>query len=143
MLHHGKVYFVIIPSYNRSATIGKCLDAALSSHYKNFEVVVVDDCSTDDSVEVIKTYPCRLIQLNEHSGASKARNVGALHSNGEILFFTDSDCLIQGDTLATVNKAVAVHDSDRTITGGTYTTLPFDNKFFSTFQSAFVHYLFL
>ncbi len=131
---------VIIPNYNRSTTIGKCLEAVFSSQYKNFEIIVVDDCSTDSSVEIIKRFPCRLIQLDKHSGAAKARNAGADNSTGEILFFIDSDCLAQKNTLSTVNSAMSEHSGDYTIVGGTYTTAPFDDTFFSTFQSIFVNF---
>jgi len=60
---------VIIPNRNGAATIGKCLAAALASRHDNFEVIVVDDGSEDDSGEVIKGFPCRLIRLAQHGGA--------------------------------------------------------------------------
>ena len=129
---------IIIPNYNGSATIGKCLDAAFASRYGNFEVVVVDDCSTDDSVDIITPYPCRLVRMENHSGAAVARNAGAASSNGRVLFFIDADCLIQADALACANKAVA-ENADAVI-GGTYTQQPFDDDFYSIFQSLFIHY---
>jgi len=131
---------IIIPNYNGSATIGRCLAAASSSRYAPFEIVVVDDSSTDDSAEIIGRYPCRLIRLNKRSGASSARNAGARNSTGGILFFIDSDCLIQVDTLAILKTAFDRHDRSTTVLGGTYTALPDDNDFFSTFQSIFVSY---
>ena len=127
---------VIIPNYNGSSAIGKCLEAVFSSEYDNFEVLVVDDCSTDNSVEIIKRFPCRLIALDKNSGASKARNAGARESSGEIFFFIDSDCVVQKNTLAAVNKAF----DKNAITGGTYTKIPYDDSFFSTFQSIFINY---
>lgn len=144
----NRLISVIIPNYNGSSTVGKCLDAAFSSKYENFEVIVVDDCSTDNSVEIIKNFPCRLIALDKNSGASKARNAGAKEGSGEIFFFIDSDCVMQKDTLAAVNKA---HPSPtplpqgegtmgRVITGGTYTKIPYDDSFFSAFQSIFINY---
>ena len=87
---------VIIPNRNGGAFIGKCLEAVFSTRYGRYEVIVVDDCSEDDSVEIIGKFPCRLIRLEKHSGASKARNTGAFHSTGQILFFTDADCLVRG-----------------------------------------------
>lgn len=80
----NKLISVIIPNYNGSSTIGKCLKSAFSSKYDNFEVLAVDDCSTDNSAEIIKSFPCRLIALDKNSGASKARNTGAYNSSGEI-----------------------------------------------------------
>lgn len=51
---------VIIPNYNGSFTIGRCLEAAFSSEYDNFDVIVTDDCSTDNSAEIIKEFQCCL-----------------------------------------------------------------------------------
>jgi len=133
-----KFISVIIPNHNGSATIGKCLDAAFASQYGNFEVVVVDDCSTDNSVNIITPYPCKLIRMESHSGAAAARNAGVASSSGAVLFFIDADCLIQADALARANKAVA-ENADAVI-GGTYTQQPFDADFFSIFQSIFIHY---
>lgn len=130
---------VVIANYNKASTIGKCLEAALCSRYRNFEVIVVDDMSDDGSVDIIKQYPCKLIRLNEHSGASKARNVGASHSSGDIIFFTDADCLLKEDTLSVVNRSMAETGGDL-IVGGTYTRIPADKDFFSLFQSVFINY---
>jgi glycosyltransferase involved in cell wall biosynthesis len=91
---------IIIPSYNSQQTIGKCLDSIFSSDYpKNkYEVVVVDDCSTDNSANIVKTYPCKLIKLNKNSGPATARNSGAKKSRGDILVFIDSDVVIEKNT---------------------------------------------
>jgi len=129
---------IIIPNYNGESTIGKCLEAVYLSSYRDFEVIVIDDCSRDSSIEIIKRFPCKLIRLDKHSGASKARNLGAWNSAGEVLFFIDSDCLLGIDTLSIVNESFA-QDGDRVI-GGTYTKIPYDNDFFSTFQSIFINY---
>jgi teichuronic acid biosynthesis glycosyltransferase TuaG len=72
---------VIIPNYNGSATIAKCLGAVYSSDHAFFEVIVVDDCSTDHSTEIIGTFPCSLVKLDTHVGAAGARNMGALRSS--------------------------------------------------------------
>ncbi len=109
-----------------------------ASQYGNFEVVVVDDCSTDNSVEIIKRFPCRLVRLENHSGVSAARNQGAQNSRGELLFFTDADCLIREDALSLANAAMEEHAN--AVIGGTYTPLPLDTDFFSVFQSLFIHY---
>jgi glycosyltransferase involved in cell wall biosynthesis len=130
---------VVIPNYNGEKTIGKCLEAAFASDYSNFEVVVVDDCSEDGSVKIINNYPCKLLSLNKRSGASKARNTGAKNSGGEIIFFIDSDCLLQPDTLSLVNGSMTGLTTDYII-GGTYTEIAYDDVFFSTFQSVWINY---
>jgi len=134
-----KFISVIIPNYQGGATIARCLEAVFASRYQNFEVIVIDDCSRDNSIEVIKRFPCKLIQLTEHAGAAQARNIGASHSRGETLFFTDADCLLQENTLSLVNQAISSADAN-TVIGGSYTRIPFDNSFFSLFQSIFVNY---
>src|SRR5512136_807262 len=80
---------LVIPNYNGSATIARCLEAAVASGLAAREIVVVDDCSTDGSVEIIRRYPCTLVRLDRHSGAGAARNAGARSANGEYLFFID------------------------------------------------------
>lgn len=130
---------IIIPNFNGATTIARCLEAALASRYPRYEVIVVDDCSSDNSVEIINQFPCKLVRLESHAGASRARNAGAAHSKGDILFFTDADCMLKEDTLEHVSKALAAAGSDVVI-GGTYTLIPFDNDFFSFFQSVFINY---
>ncbi|MBU0728858.1 MAG: glycosyltransferase [Proteobacteria bacterium] len=134
-----KLISIIIPNYNGAQTIGNCIEAAFASDYQNFEIVVVDDCSDDDSVSVIRNYPCKLFELKQRSGASTARNTGARESSGDILFFIDADCLLEKNALSLAAKSLE-ENGPGTIIGGTYTELPFDNGFFSTFQSVFIHY---
>ena len=130
---------IIIPNRNGETTIGLCLEAAFASNYERFEVIVVDDCSGDGSAEAIERFPCTLIRLDRHRGAAAARNAGAAHSNGEVLFFTDADCLLEEDALAIASQALASHGPNA-IVGGTYTPEPYDQDFFSRFQSIFVNY---
>ena len=140
---------VIIPNRNGATTIGKCLEAALASRHANFEVIVVDDDSQDNSISVIAQYPCKLLRLSQHGGAALARNLGAQHARGAILFFTDADCLLQDDTLslavgtlAAENPGAKVHCAinGAWIVGGTYTLAPYDRRFCSRFQSVFINY---
>lgn len=129
---------VIIPCRDSEATLDHCLRAAFASNYGSFEVVVVDDASTDGSRDIMRRYPCRVIGLESRVGVSGARNLGAQHSRGEILFFIDADCLLQEDSLSIVNKSF---QAGARVLGGTYTPIPWDShNFFSTFQSVFVNY---
>ena len=130
---------VIIPNRNGAATIGKCLAAALASDHGNFEIIVVDDASEDHSIEVIERYPCKLVHLERHGGAARARNAGAAHSRGQMLFFTDADCLLLPDALARAATTLA-HEGSNAIIGGTYTPAPYDRRFFSRFQSIFINH---
>ncbi len=129
---------VVIPNRNGGAVIGTCLQALYSSRHAPDEVVVVDDCSIDNSPDVIRRFPCIFVQLEQHVGASKARNTGARRCSGDALFFIDADCVIREDTLEQAAKAYESNSTD--VIGGTYTPVAFDDSFFSTFQSIFVHY---
>ncbi len=129
---------IIIPNHNGESTIGKCLEAAYGNMPPDVEVVVVDDCSSDNSVDVIKKFSCKLIRLEAHRGASAARNGGAQAAGGEVLFFIDSDCLLTEGTLKTALETYKQHPN--ALIGGTYTPLPYDRDFFSKFQSVFVNY---
>lgn len=130
---------VIIPNYNGGATIGKCLEAAQASRHDNFEVIVVDDASQDNSIAEIEQYPCKLVRLAQHGGAALARNTGAQHARGGILFFTDADCLLQDDSLALAAGTLASEGTGAMV-GGTYTLAPYDRRFCSRFQSVFINY---
>lgn len=122
-----------------STTLGKCLEAAFTSKYGNFEVIVVDDCSDDNSIEVIEKYPCKLIRLKERSGTSFARNTGANNSSGDLIFFIDADCLVLENTLSIINSTFSGL-APGVVVGGTYTGMPYDKRFYSIFQSVFVNY---
>ncbi len=130
---------IVIPNRNGEATIARCLEAAYASRYPSFEVIVVDDASDDRSVEIIRRYPCKLLRLERHAGAAAARNLGARHSQGEILFFTDADCLLQEDALSLACETLRA-GGPQVVVGGTYTPIPHDRRFFSAFQSVFIHY---
>jgi glycosyltransferase involved in cell wall biosynthesis len=130
---------VIIPNRNGGATIDRCLEAVFSSAHHRFEVVVVDDCSSDDSTDRIRRFPCRLVELKTHSGAAVARNVGARHARGSILFFTDADCLLERETLRVAQRTLE-KAGPNAVVGGTYSEKSVENSFFGTFQSVFINY---
>lgn len=128
---------VVIPNYNGARTIGVCLDSVLASQGVEFEVLVADDGSADDSVNVISRFPCRLLRL-AHGGASRARNAGAAAARGRWLFFTDADCVLEPDTLRRV-RARLEESGPKTVVGGTYAVEPYDPNFFSRFQAVFIN----
>ena len=84
---------------------------------------MVDDGSTDESAAIAARHPCRLVRLERRRGASAARNAGAAAARGDILFFTDADCILGPQTLP---RAAAALDAagPRAVVGGTYETAP-------------------
>lgn len=83
---------VVIPAYNAADTIEDTLRALEEQTEKDFEVLVVDDGSTDGTREIVRRHPVKLL-TQEHRGPAAARNLGAKHARGDILVFTDSDCI--------------------------------------------------
>ena len=101
---------VIIPVYNASLTLKECLDSVIESNYKNFEVIVVSDFSSDNSIEIAKNYKCKIIELDENKGPAFARNKGAEESQGDILLFLDSDVIINKNSLDLVSEKFSSKD---------------------------------
>jgi len=84
---------VIVPAYNAATTIAGCVESLLGQTMAPAEVIVVDDCSRDATAEVAARYGVTLIRLARNSGPGVARNAGAAVARGDILAFTDSDCV--------------------------------------------------
>ena len=134
---------VIIPLYNGADTITLVLDALYKSTSRDFEAVIINDCSTDNSLEILKglskKYTFRLIDFPENRGVSKARNAGAAAALGEIILFIDADCIVLPDTIERSVKAL--RNGDSICVGGTYTREPWDKDFFSNFQTLYIHHV--
>ncbi len=90
---------IIIPVYNAEENLEKCLKHILESTYKDYEIIVVDDCSDDGSGKIAKRYTENVITLNKRSGPSMARNIGTQKAKGKVLLFIDADIFIMSDTI--------------------------------------------
>ena len=95
---------VIIPLYNKEKTIKQTILSVINQSYKNFEIVIINDGSTDNSVNVIRDINDKRIKLFNinNSGVSHARNFGIDNSTGEYIFFLDADDLIYPECLSTL-----------------------------------------
>jgi glycosyltransferase involved in cell wall biosynthesis len=85
---------VILPTYNRAELIGRAIKSILSQTYQDFEIIVVDDGSTDNTEEVVKSFDDKRIKYivyKRNKGAAIARNVGIKAAMGEYIAFQDSD----------------------------------------------------
>ncbi|MGM9841469.1 MAG: glycosyltransferase family 2 protein, partial [Candidatus Limisoma sp.] len=86
---------IIVPVYNASATIKCCIESVLSQTYTNFELIIIDDGSTDDSLAICERFAMSdsriIVKHQENKGVSAARNLGINLCNGEWISFLDSD----------------------------------------------------
>lgn len=90
----SKLISVVIPTYNRSKTILRAVNSAIGQTYSNIEIIVVDDCSSDNTINIIDAIDddrLRLIRNGVNSGACKSRNIGIAASSGDYVAFLDSD----------------------------------------------------
>jgi GT2 family glycosyltransferase len=126
----------VVPCLNGAGTIEACVSALAASAYPIHEIIVVDDGSTDGSADLAEAAGARVIRLSARAGASAARNAGVKAATGELIFFTDADCVARPDA---VGRAVAAWEPG-TVVGGTYSPRAHDPGFFNHFQAAFVHY---
>jgi glycosyltransferase involved in cell wall biosynthesis len=107
----GTPYFsILVPMYNRQVEIGRAIDSCLAQTDADFEIVIVDDHSTDTSVDKVSAYADERIRLLTHDanrGACAARNTGARSARGEWLVFLDSDDELLPNALETIRRRIA------------------------------------
>lgn len=92
------IFSVIIPTKNNASTIEHCLESIFSQDFHDFEVIIVDGHSGDNTVAVAKRYPVRII-FEDIGTPGGARNTGLQFAKGEIIVFTDADCEVPRDWL--------------------------------------------
>lgn len=122
---------VIMPVYNAAGTLQKSLDSIKAQTYHDFELVVVNDCSSDGSDSILEGFAgnsgvnCRIVRQEKNAGVAAARNRGLELSNGEYVAWVDADDVIAPDAL---EKAVeAAENGDADIVGWDW-TLGFEKK---------------
>lgn len=95
---------VIIPVYNCENTVGKCLESLLQQVETDFEIIMVDDGSTDRTVEICRAFQGVVVLSQKQGGPSRARNVGIRTARGEYAAFTDGDCVVDPHWLVELQK---------------------------------------
>jgi glycosyltransferase involved in cell wall biosynthesis len=132
------VISVIIPSYNSGQTLTECLDAIFSNKFENFEVIIVSDKSTDNSIDIAKNYNCKIIELKENKGPAFARNTGAKSASGDILLFLDSDCIVKNDALINIDEIFK--NKKANVVQGVYSHKPNYKSINTQYQQSFYCY---
>lgn len=132
---------IIVPVYNSSERLELCLDSIVGQTYKDIEVLIVDDCSTDGSLEICRRYEAKYPYIHvftkPNEGVSAARNYGMRKASGEYIQFADSDDRLTSDACRLLVQRMERDGSDLVIAGyykekeqtdNTYCDTVFDNR---------------
>lgn len=108
---------LVITVYNRIDTLARCIESAIQQTLNGLEIVVVDDCSTDQSVELVEKYMRRhrnitLVRCPKNGGVGYAKNMGVKAAHGEYISFLDSDDYLDPDYLENLYSAIKKTGSD-------------------------------
>lgn len=106
---------VIIPTYNEENHISECLDSLSTQTYQDYEIIVVDDGSTDKTASIIKSKKVKMYS-QEHLGAGPARNLGSKNAKGEILVFIDADMTFDHQFLDKLTQPIIKKQTNGTFT---------------------------
>lgn len=103
---------VIINVYNREKLIRKCLDSVINQTYKNLEILIINDGSTDDTLKICQSYLDKRIRIitTENMGLSVSRNIGIENAKGQYIYFVDSDDFIEKDVIEYLYKLCKKYD---------------------------------
>lgn len=140
MAHHCPYFSVIIPVYNGGSAFKTCLQALYQSTFNDWELIVVDDGSTDGSDRMARQWDAKLFYTTGRAGPAAARNLGAHVARGRYLFFTDADCAVHSDTLhqmATIFQA----NPHLEAVFGSYDADPAAPNFIAQYKNLFHHYV--
>ncbi len=93
---------IVIPTYNSEKFMPGLLGSIFREGIEDLEVLIVDDCSMDGTLEIAKDYPLKIIKMETNSGPAKARNKGVRAARGDIIFFLDADVTVNDGTIKEV-----------------------------------------
>jgi len=134
-------YFsIIVPVYNGGKQFEQCLRAIQQSTFTDWELIVVDDGSTDSSAALAHRYGAQVFETSGQAGPAVARNLGARLARGRYLYFIDADCALYPDTLANIAQQFqAQPDLDALF--GSYDDAPGAPNFVAQYKNLFHHYV--
>lgn len=111
---------VIVPVYNVEKYLRKCLNSVINQSFKSLEIIVINDCSCDNSAKILSEYETKgikIINLESNSGLSAVRNLGIKVASGEYIGFVDSDDWIDNDFYEKLYAAAKKYDADIAVAG--------------------------
>lgn len=132
---------VIVPVFNSSGTLEKCLEAIRGAYCEYYELIVIDDASCDGSHKIAERFADLVIRHEKRQGEGSARNSGVNASHGDILIFIDSDVVIEKDSLGCIAGYFNQHESVSALTGR-LSAKHVNKDFFSQYKNLYMHYIF-
>jgi glycosyltransferase involved in cell wall biosynthesis len=129
---------VIVPAYNASTTLMTCLEALKEDGAQ--EIIVVNDCSTDETVRIAESLGARAVTTPQRGGPAAARNIGAASASGSVLFFVDSDVVIKRGTLDLIENAFSNKPGVAAVFGS-YDESPAQKNFLSQYKNLLHHFV--
>tara|TARA_R100000008_G_C3532359_1_gene139985 strand:- start:136 stop:744 length:609 start_codon:yes stop_codon:yes gene_type:complete len=104
---------IIVTNYNYGMYLGRCLRSCLAQKNADFEVIVVDDCSTDNSLEVLESFKdeVRIISLDKNVGVAAASNIGIKNAKGQFIIRVDADDYVS-DQMCNFMRTYLIHNKD-------------------------------
>lgn len=113
---------IIVPVYNVEDYIQKCIESILNQSFTNYELLLIDDGSKDNSIKIVEEYLQKDLRIKlihqENMGLSEARNTGIKHSKGDYILFVDSDDYLEEDSLEKISKIIKSSDYDIILNNG-------------------------
>ncbi len=112
---------IIVPVYNGQMYVGRCLDSIFGQTYSCYEVLVIDDGSVDETIDVLQSYQKKYRNLRiirtSHKGVSHARNTGVLNARGNLIAFVDSDDEVFPEFLEILYQLLTMHQASVSVCG--------------------------
>lgn len=131
---------VIVPAYGAGSTIGACLDSLFAAGFAQNEIMVIDDGSPDDTVQVARSRRVVPLQPGANQGAAKARNSGVAATEGEILYFVDADVVVHPDVRGRIERFFT-DNPDHAAVFGSYDDDPPDQPRVSRIRNLLHHHV--
>ncbi|RJQ50189.1 MAG: glycosyltransferase family 2 protein [Nitrospiraceae bacterium] len=127
---------IVIPTYNAERFMTPLLDSIFRNKIEDMEVIIIDDCSQDDTVKIAGTYPVRVVELKKNGGPARARNIGVKAAEGDIIFFLDSDVIVLDGSVREVKEYFKKNPDSKCVIG-VCSTEPLNRGFVPAYMAMF------
>ena len=139
-MEQGQRVSVIVPVYNGGWCLDRCLSGIRRSSYRNYELIVVDNGSTDNSIAIAQAHGARVAHCPGPSGPGAARNTGVQVASGQLLLFVDADVVVREDVLSRV-VARFLTNPECAAVFGSYDDRPTATNFLSQYKNLLHHFV--